>query len=122
LFDYALGAIIEILRLKAGLLQGELAKASGISQAWVSRVERGVRSIGMSDLAAIASVLKTDIVTLTQLTERVVVSTKRAVEAIKPGALALDRVSPAGLVQFVARYTLRDNSLTPSTPVDITKG
>lgn len=44
-------------REKAGLSQGELAKAAGVHPTYISHVERGTRSLGADALARVADVL-----------------------------------------------------------------
>src|SRR6478735_2303910 len=44
-------------REKAGLSQGELAKAAGVHPTYISHVERGTRSLGAGALARVADVL-----------------------------------------------------------------
>lgn len=52
-----IGRIIVLRRTAMGMLQGELAKKMGMSQAHLSNIELGKRNISVEVLAAFASVL-----------------------------------------------------------------
>jgi len=52
-----IGRIIMLRRTAMGMLQGELAKKMGMSQAHLSNIEKGKRSLTVEVMAAFASVL-----------------------------------------------------------------
>ena len=52
-----IGRIIMLRRTAMGMLQGELAKEMGMSQAHLSNIEKGKRSLTVEVMAAFASVL-----------------------------------------------------------------
>ena len=54
------GAVLKGARLKEGLSQVDLAKKLGISQADLSKMENGVRSIGRSMAERLAKILGVD--------------------------------------------------------------
>ena len=59
--DYAaMGEKIRALRKTQGITQGELARLSGISQAFLGNIERGGRIASLETLVKICNALKTD--------------------------------------------------------------
>jgi len=62
--DAQLGLRIRTARLLAQLSQGDLAAATGIDQAYISRIERGERTPTLEGLYALANALDTPVVEL----------------------------------------------------------
>lgn len=60
----ALGAALASARQRAGLTQGELAAASGVSRPTISRLEQGTSSISSDRLWDLAAACGTDPATL----------------------------------------------------------
>lgn len=59
-----IGRIIMLRRTALGMLQGELAEKMGMSQAHLSNIEKGKRSLTVEVMAAFASVLGCEMVDL----------------------------------------------------------
>ena len=63
--DYkAIGRRISYYRKKKGLTQAAFAESLGVSESYVSQIERGISRISLARLYEVADVLKTDIVFL----------------------------------------------------------
>src|SRR5437763_7896626 len=71
--DVELGRKIALYRTRRGLSQREFAPMVGRSEAWVSQVERGVRSVkNLSDIEKIAQVLNVSLAELAPTAPKVV--------------------------------------------------
>lgn len=103
----ALGEIIRQLRERKGLTQGELATKLDISQPVVSRVEFGGVCVTAYMLGQIATTFGLSVGRLHDLATRVLEATKRAADAIGPGALERGEMKIRGLVRFVTALTIR---------------
>ncbi len=65
MIDYkAIGRRISLYRKKKGLTQAALSEMLGVSESYISQVERGIAKISLSRLDEISEVLSTDIALL----------------------------------------------------------
>ncbi len=65
MIDYkAIGRRISLYRKKKGLTQAALSEMLGVSESYISQVERGITKISLSRLDEISEVLSTDIALL----------------------------------------------------------
>lgn len=65
MIDYkAIGRRISIYRKKKGFTQAAFSEMLGVSESYISQVERGIAKISLSRLDQIADVLETDIALL----------------------------------------------------------
>lgn len=57
-----IGSLIKLIRLQLGMSQKALAKRAGVPQSTVSRIEQGMRDVGLSTLNKILSAISCDLV------------------------------------------------------------
>lgn len=55
------GRSFKLARLRAGLTQGEVASLMGVTQPWVSKVEKSARQLGIVEAWKLAEILDVDL-------------------------------------------------------------
>lgn len=84
--EISLGTRLLLLRRESGMRQEDLAKASGISQAYIAKIERGrVTNVGIEYIFALAQALDVRVEYLLGLSDVVVDETEDDIDEISEG-------------------------------------
>ena len=67
--NWAVAEVIDDLRKKAGLTQGQLAGLAGLSEDYISAMERGIQSGSLTAMVHIAGALRIELAELAGLIE-----------------------------------------------------
>ncbi len=67
--NWAVAEVIDNLRNKAGLTQGQLAGLAGLSEDYISAMERGIQSGSLTAMVHIAAALRVDLAELVRQVE-----------------------------------------------------
>lgn len=72
--NWAVAEVIDDLRKKAGLTQGQLAGLAGLSEDYISAMERGIQSGSLTAMVHIAAALQIELAELARRIELVMKS------------------------------------------------
>lgn len=108
LFRIALGTYVAKLRDRHNLLQHELAEKLDVSQPTIARIEHGDNGVPAEKYSKLAGVFGMSLDKFHNKVQAIVDGTRRAGEAIKPGAVdTVNTHALRGLVQFVVEGLAR---------------
>ena len=68
--NWAVAEVVDDLRKKAGLTQGQLAGLAGLSEDYISAMERGIQSGSLTAMVHIASALQMEVAELVRHIEK----------------------------------------------------
>lgn len=82
--NWAVAEVIDALRNKAGLTQGQLAGLAGLSEDYISAMERGMQCGSLTAMAHLAAALRIDLAELVRQIEKAMRNSPKPPER-KPG-------------------------------------